>query len=93
MSKLKQQGQGAYWCLHGKEGHNLQQVVLDDVSDDAVLVKIAAAALCAKVFAEDDLDIADKVPAPQRLEHQVGKSQHLHHVHPTLNLFMMAIFI
>ena len=35
----------------------LQQVVLDDVTDDAVAVKVAAAPLGAKVLAEDHLDV------------------------------------
>jgi hypothetical protein len=41
--------------LHRKERQDLQQVVLDDVADDAILVKVAAAALRAEVLAEDDL--------------------------------------
>ena len=50
---------------------------MDDISDDAILVKVAAAALCAKVLTENDLDIADEIPAPEGLEDQVGKPQHL----------------
>jgi hypothetical protein len=38
--------------LHGEQGHNLQQVVLYDVPDDAILVKVAATTLRAKVLAE-----------------------------------------
>ena len=53
-------------------------MVLDDITDDAVLVKVAAAPLCAKVLTEDDLHIADKAAVPQRLKDQVGKAQHLH---------------
>ena len=45
----------AHRLLHGKQGHDLQQVVLDHVADDAVLVKVPASALSAKVLAEDDL--------------------------------------
>lgn len=41
--------------LHGEEGQDLQQVVLDDVADDAVLVKVAAPPLGTKVLGEDDL--------------------------------------
>ena len=36
-------------------GTCLQEVVLDDVTNDAVLIKVAAAALRAKVLAEDHL--------------------------------------
>lgn len=68
---------GAYWRFHGKQGHDLEQMVLNDVTDDAILVKVAAAALCAKVFTEDDLHIADEGPAPQGLKDEVSKPQHL----------------
>lgn len=63
--------------LHGKEGDDLQQVVLEHISDDAIGVKVASTALCTKVFAEDDLDIADELTAPQGLKNQICKSEHL----------------
>lgn len=66
-----------YRRLHGKQGHDLQQMVLDDISDDAILVKVSASPLCAKVFAEDDLYIPDEAAAPQGLKDQVGKPQNL----------------
>ena len=66
-----------YRRLHGKQGHDLQQVVLDDISDDAILIKVAAPALCAKVLAENDLHIPDEAAAPQGLKYEVGKPQHL----------------
>ena len=66
-----------YRRLHGKQGHDLQQVVLDDVSDDAILVKVAAPPLCAKVLAENDLHIPDEAAAPQGLKYEVGKPQDL----------------
>ena len=53
-------------------------MILDDISDDAILIKVAASALCAKVFTENDLHIPDEGSAPQRLEHQVSEAQHLH---------------
>ena len=53
-------------------------MILDDISDDAILIKVAASALCAKVFTENDLHISDEGSAPQRLKHQVSKAQHLH---------------
>lgn len=52
-------------------------MVLDDISDDAVLIKVAASALGAKVFTENDLHIPDEAAAPQGLKYQVGKSQDL----------------
>ena len=40
--------------LHGDEGEDLEEVVLHDVADDADRVKVAAAALGAKVLLERD---------------------------------------
>lgn len=68
---------GTHGGLHGEERQDLQQVVLDDVTDDAVLVKVAPSPLRAEVFTENHLHVADVLPAPQRLKHQVGESQHL----------------
>ena len=62
--------------LHGKERYDLQQVVLDDVTNDAVLIKVTPATVCTKVLTENDLHIADEVTAPQRLKDQIGKAQH-----------------
>jgi hypothetical protein len=41
----------------GKRGReaDLQEVVLDDVTDDAVLIKVAPSSLCAEVFTENHL--------------------------------------
>ena len=50
----------AHRWLHGKQRQDLQQVVLDDVPDDAVLVEVPAAALRAKVLAENDLGCSGK---------------------------------
>ena len=52
--------------LHGKESQNLEQVVLDDIADDAKLVKVAAPAFGAKVFAEYDLQ-----PEPRQQCHTI----------------------
>ena len=51
---------------------------MNDITDDAVLVKVAAASLCAKVLTEDDLHVADEAAVPQWLKDQVGEPQHLH---------------
>ncbi len=53
-------------------------MVLYNIADDAILVKVATASLCAKVLTEDDLHIADEAAVPQWLKDQVGKPQHLH---------------
>ena len=52
-------------------------MVLNDISDDAILIKVSAPPFRAEVFAEDDLHIADEGAAPKGLEDQVGKPQHL----------------
>mmetsp|Transcript_9702 Transcript_9702/g.31580 ORF Transcript_9702/g.31580 Transcript_9702/m.31580 type:complete len:350 (+) Transcript_9702:467-1516(+) len=62
--------------LHGKERHDLQQVVLHDVSDDAVVVEVPPAPLGPEVLTEDDLHAADVLAAPEGLEHEVGEAQH-----------------
>lgn len=50
--------QVTHWLLHGEEGQDLQQVVLDDVAHNAILIKVAAPPLRPKVLAEDDLSSA-----------------------------------
>jgi len=67
-----------YRGLHCEQGQDLQQMVLDDITDDAILVKVAATPLCAKVLTEDDLHVADEAAIPQWLKDQVGEPQHLH---------------
>ena len=47
--------------LHGEQGHDLQQVVLDHITDDPILVKVPASALSAKVLAKDDLCVRERV--------------------------------
>ena len=66
-------------------------MILDDISDDAILVKIAAPALCAKVFAEDDLYIPDEAAAPQRLKYQIGEPQDLQGNTKQLQPFRLGI--
>ena len=46
-----------YRLLHGKECQDLEQVVLDDISNDPILVKIAAPTFSAKILAEDHLQL------------------------------------
>lgn len=45
----------AHRRLHSKQCQDLQQVILDDITNDAILIKIATTALSTKVFTEDDL--------------------------------------
>ena len=55
-------------------GAHLCQVILHDISDDAKLIKVSPAALCAKGFLEADLHIGDEVPVPRWGQELVGKS-------------------
>ena len=66
-----------YRWLHGKQSQNLEEMVLYDVPDDAVLIKVSPTPLSAEVFAENDLDVSDVLSAPQGLKHQICKSQDL----------------
>lgn len=61
--------------LHREQRHNLQQVVLYDITDDAVLVKVAATPLCAEVFTEYDL---------QNVEHSRNSSKRVLRMAPWL---------
>lgn len=51
-------------------------MVLDDIPNDAILVKVPHAPIRPEILAENDLHVADKVAAPQRLKDEVGKAQH-----------------
>lgn len=51
-------------------------MVLDDVSDDSVCIKVPAPALSSGIFAEHNLHIANVVAMPERLEHEVRETQH-----------------
>lgn len=69
--------------LHGKESQHLKQVVLHDITNDAKLVEISAAALGAKRLLEGDLNIVDVVTVPGSAEERVTKTQNqnvLHHL-------------
>ena len=59
--------------LHRDEGHQLQQVVLDDVAGGADAVVVAGPAADADVLGHGDLHVVDVVGVPDRLEHRVGE--------------------
>ena len=61
--------------LHREIADNLQQVVLHHVAHNAKAVKVAAAALGAKVLLERDLHVLDAQPRPHGLKDEVGKAQ------------------
>jgi len=60
---------------------NLHQVVLQNVSDDAVRVEVPAAALGPEIFFEGDLHGRYAVAVPHVLEHHVGEAKGEHVLH------------
>ena len=62
--------------LHGQQGHDLQEVVLDDVADRARAVVERAPPLDAEVLGHRDLDAGHEVAVPDRLEERVGEPEH-----------------
>ena len=59
--------------LHADEGHELQEVVLDDVACGPDAVVVAGTTADADVLGHRDLDVVDVVGVPDRLEHVVGE--------------------
>lgn len=67
-------------------------MVLDDVSDDAELVKVAPAALCAESFLHDNLDVVDVLAGPHRREEEVAKPHDKHILHArTVRLVSISV--
>jgi len=61
--------------LHGHERHQLQEVVLEDVSAGAGLFVECAAALDSERLGHRDLDVIDEAPIPDRLEDAVAEPE------------------
>ena len=61
--------------LHRGQRHQLEQVVLDDVTGGADAVVVAGAAADADVLGHGDLHVVDEGPVPDRLEHRVGEAE------------------
>ena len=61
--------------FHGRQGQQLQQVVLDDVAGRAHAVVVAGPAAGADVLGHGDLDVVHIVGVPERLEELVGEAQ------------------
>ncbi len=59
--------------LHGRQAHDLKQVVLHHVSDDPKLVKVASSAVGTKGLFEGDHHTRNVIAVPDRLEDGVGK--------------------
>ena len=70
--------------LHRGEGHELQEVVLDDVARGADAVVVAGPAADADVLGHGDLHVVDVVGVPDRLEHLVGEAQRQQVLHRLL---------
>mmetsp|Transcript_16308 Transcript_16308/g.48909 ORF Transcript_16308/g.48909 Transcript_16308/m.48909 type:complete len:388 (+) Transcript_16308:465-1628(+) len=62
--------------LHGNERHDLNQVILDDIPNDAELVKVAAPPLRAKRLLEANLHVGNVVAVPAGGNNGIGEPQH-----------------
>lgn len=60
------------WC------ENLGQVILDDIADNAVLVKVSASTISANLLLEGDLHVVNVVSVPHAGENCVGKAKDQH---------------
>ena len=60
--------------IHGEIGEHLKHVVLKHVADGPGLVVEFAAVLHAEILRHGDLDAADMIAVPDRLEHGIGKA-------------------
>lgn len=61
--------------LHGHQGQELEQVVLDDVARRADAVVVPGPAADADVLGHGDLHVVDVVGVPDRFEHLVREPQ------------------
>ena len=75
--------------LHGGQGQQLQQMVLDDVARCADAVVVSGAAGHADVLGHRDLHVVDVVGVPDRLVHRVGETQRQHVLHGFLAEIMV----
>lgn len=72
------------------KGH-LQEMVLDDVSDDPELVEVAPTALSAKGLFHHNLDIGNVLPAPHCRHERVLKPHDDHILHTIPCYFLLAL--
>ena len=75
--------------LHGEISDDLQQMILDDVADDAGLLVEGAAALDAERLGHRDVHALDVLPVPDRLEKRVGEPE----VQDVLHRFLAQVVI
>ncbi len=70
--------------LHCHQGKQLHQVILQHVAQRAGLVVVIRTIFDARLLGYGDLDVVDEVAVPNRLDHQVGKSEHQQVLHRLL---------
>ena len=75
--------------LHGGQCHELQQMVLDDVSRGADAVVVAGTSRHADVLGMRDLHMVDVVVVPDRLVHGIGETQRQDVLHGLLAQIMV----
>jgi hypothetical protein len=75
--------------FHGDEGQDLEQMVLEDVTEGADFLVERAARPDAGQFAEGDLDMIDVLSVPERLEDGVGKPEQ----HDVLDGFLTEVMV
>ncbi len=62
-------------CLHCEQRDNLQEMVLNDVSDRADLFVETSAAINAERLGHGDLDALNVLPVPDGLEKRIGEAE------------------
>ncbi len=62
-------------CLHGEQRDNLQEVVLNDVSDRSDFFVETSAAMNAESLGHGDLDALYVLPVPDGLEKRIGEAE------------------
>ena len=82
-------GNGGGRRLHREVADDLQQVILDDVANDARLLVELAAALDPELLGHGDLDVLDVVAIPHRLEKRVREAE----VEDVLDGFLAEVVI
>jgi hypothetical protein len=61
--------------LHGEVAHDLEEVALDDVADDARLLVTLAPSPDAEALGHGDLDVLDVVAVPDGFQEGVGEAE------------------
>ena len=75
--------------LHGREGEELEQMILDHVTHGPRGVVVTGASLDAERFDRSDLNVADVIGIPKRFEDRICKAHH----HDVLGCFLAQIMV